>query len=280
MRILFYSLFLAVLFLQSEESFAGKLSDLEKSATKSSESRNRSGSSSGSGSGSSSSGGGYSIGDQLFGYIIEGMVRITVRLVSWSVSYGGTASLRRFECESSEDQCSVTGDEDDKTYFYRKSGDTVLPMLKLNVSALSSGDISGYTGYAEAGYGPAAISYELHNLVEDGNHLAISNTLLHYRMTFGNRFSVGLAAGTARLEGNDHNSGTAFGFPVRLSFDNGKYTFEYYPVSYAFEGSALNVDQFTFSRNYDNVSALIGLKRYSTSEVEFSGVVGGIQFNF
>jgi len=274
---------IVALILSASLASAGTLDSLEESATKPQSSKQESSSSSSSDS-SSSSGGivGSIIGD-LIGRMIEAAIDAMAEAVTSAIARGGELSKKRFECSSIDDECAWRLDQEGNYYpnHFREPGDATLPMFKISASYLNAkDDIGGWMGYAEAGYGAFAISHEHNSLYEKEDSLHISNVLAHYRMTFSNDFSLGVAIGGGGLKGNGSHSGTVVAMPLRMKFGEGKYAFEYYPVSYGFGGLNLSSNQLTFSRHFNRYAVNIGWKSYATDEVSIEGPFAGVQFTY
>ena len=276
---------------------AGQLDNLESEATKSS-SKSKSSSSKNSSSSNSS------FTDELEAEVAAGIagfiVEATVKIVGYSamaVVAGGIISNERYirslpepidnnepdpeNKENSKEEINKEIDtEIDTEGFYRAKGDPILPMLRISAHWLDSGnDVSAQLNRIEAGYSFFGISYSQNILKEDGDQLKLSNTLIHYRMSFSNDFSWDLAYGRGKMNGNQEHDGSVFAMPMRYRF-NSDWHFEYYPVWSSYKGGSLAEHQFSFNYHYKYIGATLGYKTWSAGDTSIDGLFTGLYLSF
>jgi len=243
---------------------AGQLDNLETEATKSS-SKSKSKSSSSSSS-SSSDDSNSSLSDELGYEITTGIAEVMVGAI---VAVGGMSNERYMRSQPEEEET-----------LYREIGDPILPMLRISAHWLDSGnDVSAQLNRIEAGYGFFGISYSQNTLKEDGDQLKLSNTLIHYRMTFANDFSWDLAYGRGKMNGNQEHDGSVFAMPMRFRF-NPDWHFEYYPVWSSYKGGSLAEHQFSFNYHYKYIGATLGYKTWSAGDTSIDGLFTGLYLSF
>lgn len=296
-----YLLISLILSLASTQVYAGKLNELESASTNS---KSRSSSSSSSSNSSSSSGG---IAEALIGALAEVMVKVIVEVSTQAISagvttmaYAGESSLHRYErTKAKKTNFSASASEagygeirhddlydeeledlDYENSLFRKEGDPILPTIRLSSQWLSaSGDINAQLYRAEAGYGFIGVSFSQNNLQENGDSLALSNALVHYRMSFGNNFSWDLAFGSGKMNGNQKHSGSVFAMPMRYRY-NKDWHFEYYPVWTDYKNGSLAEHQFSFNYHYKHLGATLGYKTWSAGSTSVDGVFTGLYLSF
>jgi len=272
---------------------AGQLDNLETEATKSS---SKSKSKSRSSSSSSSSNNSTSFSDELEAEIAAGIAEVivvaTVKIIGYSalaVVAGGAASNERYirshpevsDNNAPDDKSSEKNNTNDSSKsFFRTQGDPILPMLRISAHWLDSGnDVSAQLNRIEAGYSFFGISYSQNTLKEDGDQLKLSNTLIHYRMTFANDFSWDLAYGRGKMNGNQEHDGSVFAMPMRFRF-NPDWHFEYYPVWSSYKGGSLAEHQFSFNYHYKYIGATLGYKTWSAGDTSIDGLFTGLYLSF
>ena len=280
---------------------AGQLDDLESEATNSSSKSSSSGTSKSS---SKSSGSSNGLGGHIAAGVAEILVETTVSIVGYSMmkmaDAGGHSNERYLKYEpeliSSNDLQEVSLDEVsldevsldevnlDEGYrqesLFRAKGDPILPMLRLSTHKLySKNNIDAQLNRLEAGYGFFGVSHSQNILNEDGDHLKLSNTLIHYRMSFGNNFSWDLAYGRGKMNGNQSHDGSVFAMPIRARF-NPDWHFEYYPVWSSYKGGSLAEHQFSFNYHYKYVGATVGYKTWSAGTTSINGFFAGVYLSF
>lgn len=259
-------------------SQAGKLSDLETSASKP---KKRGTSSSSSSSGSSKSGSGSAIGDKLAEGIAELIFRVTFKIAETGITVlgkGGENSVNRYAKSAPVLIQSEEGERE--VGLFRKLGDPILPTLKLSSQWLDSSDnITAQLNRIEGGYGLIGFSYSENTLNEDGDELTLSNTLVHYRMSLGNNLSWDLAYGRGRMNGNQSNEGDVFAMPIRLRL-NPDWHFEYYPVWSSYNGGSLSEHQFSMNYHYKYVGVSAGYKKWSAGLTTVDGIFAGLYLAF
>ena len=267
---------------------AGQLDNLETEATKSS-SKSKSSSSKTSSNNSSSSN--SSFGDELEAEIAAGIagfiVEATVKVVGYSamaVVAGAVISneryIRSLPDPIDNNELSPEDKEIDTESFYRAKGDPILPMLRISAHWLDSGnDVSAQLNRIEAGYSFFGISYSQNILKEDGDQLKLSNTLIHYRMSFSNDFSWDLAYGRGKMNGNQEHDGSVFAMPMRYRF-HPDWHFEYYPVWSSYKGGSLAEHQFSFNYHYKYIGATLGYKTWSAGDTSIDGLFTGLYLSF
>lgn len=277
---------------------AGQLDNLENEATKSS-SKSKSSSSKNSSKNSSynTSSSNSSFSDELEDEIAAGIagfiVEATVKIVGYSamaVVAGGVVSNERYIRSQPEptdnNELHPENKERDKDKeidtegFYRTKGDPILPMLRISSHWLhSDNDINAQLHRIEAGYSFFGISYSQNILNEDGDQLKLSNTLIHYRMSFANDFSWDLAYGRGKMNGNQDHDGSVFAMPMRYRF-HPDWHFEYYPVWSSYKGGSLAEHQFSFNYHYKYIGATLGYKTWSAGDTSIDGLFTGINLSF
>ena len=284
---------------------AGTLDDLERDATKP-KSKSSGSSSSSSGSYSSSSGS-YSSGSDddnslqadLAAGIAELMFRITAEVVGFgltAMAQGGEDSVQRYarsELLDSNDRDVSNGvvpaasglDAADNVAgfgpsLFRKQGDPILPSVRVTSQWLSGSDnISAQLNRFEGGYGLLGFSYSRNTLDEQGDELTLENTLVHYRMSFGNDVSWDLAYGRGKMNGNQSHNGDVFAMPIRYRM-NPDWHFEYYPVWSSYNGGSLSEHSFSFNYHYKYMGLSVGHKRWSAGPTTVSGLFTGLYLVF
>ena len=276
---------------------AGQLDNLETEATKSSSKSKSKSKSSSSKNGSSSD---SSFSDELEAEIAAGIAEVivvaTVKIIGYSalaVVAGGAASNERYirsqpeisdnnalNDKNSEKNSEKNNENDSSKSFFRAQGDPILPMLRISAHWLDSGnDVSAQLNRIEAGYSFFGISYSQNTLKEDGDQLKLSNTLIHYRMTFANDFSWDLAYGRGKMNGNQEHDGSVFAMPMRYRF-NPDWHFEYYPVWSSYKGGSLAEHQFSFNYHYKYIGATLGYKTWSAGDTSIDGLFTGLYLSF
>jgi len=271
-------------------AYAGKLDNLERESTKSSSKSKKSSSSSNSTSGKTSLG--DDIQSEIAAGIAEILIEATVNVVGFSaiaVAAGGAMSYdryMRFEPKVIDDsQLDYENDEEDdksKVFqdLFRTTGDPLVPMLRASSQWLySSNDINAQLNRIEAGYGFLGISYSQNILNENGDELTLANTLIHYRMSFGNDFSWDFAYGRGKMNGKQKHDGSVFAMPIRLRF-HPDWHFEYYPVWSSYNGGSLSEHQFSFNYHYKYIGANFGYKTWSAGTASVDGFFTGLYLSF
>jgi hypothetical protein len=279
---------------------AGTLDNLESDATK--PKPKSSGSSSSSSSSSSRSSGSYSnrsdqgggLGADLAAGIAKFVFRVTAEVVGFGVTAmakGGENSVVRYEHSNSalldsenllmpEGYNLVERDLYVPTPLFRKKGDPILPSVRLTSHWLQgSGNVNAMLNRVEAGYGLIGLSYSRNTLDEQGDTLTLENTLVHYRMSFGNDLSWDLAYGRGKMNGNQSHDGDVFAMPIRYRI-NPAWHFEYYPVWSSYNGGSLSEHQFSFNYHYKYTGVSIGHKRWSAGLTTVSGLFAGLYLSF
>ena len=275
---------------------AGTLDDLERDATKpkSKSSGSSSSSSSSSGSYSSRSDGDGGIGADLAAGIAELVFKVTVEVVGFGITAmakGGENSASRYEHSNSgflasedfplPDVNNLTDrDLQISAPLFRKEGDPILPSVRLTSQWLQGSDnVSAQLNRFEAGYGLIGLSYSRNTLDEQGDTLTLENTLVHYRMSFGNDLSWDLAYGRGKMNGNQSHDGDVFAMPIRYRI-NPAWHFEYYPIWSSYNGGSLSEHQFSFNYHYKYTGVSIGHKRWSAGPTTVSGLFAGLYLSF
>lgn len=262
----------------SSFSQAGKLDDLESSASK----PKKRGSTSSSSSSTSGSGSGSAIGDALAEGMAEIILRTTFKIAEVTMtvlSKGGEQSMNRY----GRSQPVIIKDElgEREGGLFRKQGDPILPTLKLSSQWLdSSDDITAQLNRIEGGYGLIGFSYSENTLKEEGDELTLSNALVHYRMSLGNNISWDLAYGRGRMNGNQSHEGDVFAMPIRVRFIGSDWHFEYYPVWSSYNGGSLSEHQFSMNYQYKYLGVSAGYKKWSAGVTTVDGVFGGVYLAF
>lgn len=276
---------------------AGKLNDLESASTTSNSRSSSSSNNSTRHSSSSSSSRSGGIGEAIVGALAEVMVRVIVEVSTQAISagvttmaYAGENSLQRyqrtkakktnFSAPNSEAEYDEFQELEYENSLFRKEGDPILPTIRLSSQWLSaSGDINAQLYRAEAGYGLIGVSFSQNNLQERGDTLALSNALIHYRMSFGNNFSWDLAFGSGKMNGNQQHNGSVFAMPMRYRY-NKDWHFEYYPVWTDYKNGSLAEHQFSFNYHYKHLGATLGYKTWSAGSTSVDGVFTGLYLSF
>jgi hypothetical protein len=224
--------------------------------------------------------------------VAEVVVKVTIMLVGSipvAVLAGGAFSHERYS-KSKPEPIETNDLEPDDTKkpkngnfqkeLYRVAGDPILPMFRASAQWLNSGsDINAQLNRIEAGYSFLGMSYSQNILNENGDQLKLSNTLIHYRMTFHNNFSWDLAYGRGKMNGNQKHDGSVFAMPMRLRF-NPNWHFEYYPVWSSYKGGSLAEHQFSFNYHYKHIGTTLGYKTWSAGKTSIDGLFGGIYLSF
>ncbi len=263
---------LASMLVVAASTQAGTLDDLEAEATKPSK---RSGSSSNNNSSSNSrdSSSGNGLSDQLAAGFAEIIVEISFKLAEAGLTVlakGGESSVYRYA-----NKTKVSTDS-----LYRQKGDAILPTVKIATQFLSASDgITAQLNRVEAGFALLGFSYSENKLKESGDALTLSNTLIHYRMSFGNDISWDLAYGRGRMNGNQVHTGDVFAMPIRLRL-NPAWHFEYYPVWSSYKGGSLSEHQFSLNYQYKHYGITAGYKRWSAGLTSVDGLFGGLYLSF
>ena len=128
---------------------------------------------------------------------------------------GGRASFWRAECSHKEEGIVC-----------RQNGEPLLPILKADICyQWLQSNISAIDGRAEVGYGPFGFSYrgtrfrEIERNAEEENSTDTMNLQeFHalYRISGTNKLEVDLGLGMLTLEGNETNSGFCFTMPIKI----------------------------------------------------------------
>ena len=174
--------------------------------------------------------------------------------------------------------------EDEEGWFqdklFRTNGDPILSSIKFTSQWLGATDnITAQLNRIEAGYGFFGLSYSENTLDENGDKLTLSNTLMHYRMSFGNHFSWDLAYGRGKMNGNQSHKGDVFAMPVRFRMDP-NWHFEYYPIWSSYNGGSLFEHQFSLNYQYQYIGVTAGFKKWSAGPTKVSGLFTGIYLVF
>jgi hypothetical protein len=238
---------------------AGTLDDLESESTKSKSRSSSSNSSSSpttySSNSSSNSSSGNSLTNAVGGLLAEIIVK-AIGLGITTMAHAGENSL------------------------FRAKGDPILPTVRISSQWLyGNDDINAQLYRAEIGYGFFGVSFSQNDLQESGDTLSVSNTLLHYRMSFGNDFSWDLAFGRGKMNGNQKHDGSVFAMPMRYRY-NRDWHFEYYPVWSSYEGGSLAEHQFSFNYHYQHIGATLGYKTWSSGATAVDGLFTGLYLSF
>ena len=160
------------------------------------------------------------------------------------------------------------------------AGDPILPMFRASAQWLNTGsDINAQLNRIEVGYSFLGMSYSQNILNENGDQLKLSNTLIHYRMSFHNNFSWDLAYGRGKMNGNQEHDGSVFAMPMRLRF-NPNWHFEYYPVWSSYKGGSLAEHQFSFNYHYKHLGTTLGYKTWSAGNASVDGLFAGVYLSF
>lgn len=276
---------------------AGTLDDLERDAT------TPKAKSSGGSSGASQSSGSYSRGSdepsdfesQLAAGMAELVIRITAEVVGFGLSamaQGGENSVQRYAHANADARQTpaplpiASGlDASDAAlhvpeFLFRKQGDPILPTVRLTSQWVSGSDnVTAQLNRIEGGYGLLGFSYSRNQLDEQGDKLTLENTLVHYRMSFGNDLSWDLAYGRGKMNGNQSHNGDVFAMPIRYRMKP-DWHFEYYPVWSSYNGGSLSEHQFSFNYHYKFMGISIGHKRWSAGPTTVSGVFTGLYLSF
>lgn len=286
-----------ILTLLTSTAQAGKLDDLESESTKSSSSSSSKSSSSSSYSSSNSSD--SSSSNSLSGAVGELLAEIIVQAVGLGIktmAHAGENSVYRYEhhkpAEEQEqikqklmqaisyEEIKKLKEREYQNSLYRSKGDPILPTVRLSSQWLYADEnINAQLYRAEIGYGFFGMSFSQNNLQESGDTLSISNTLVHYRMSFGNNFSWDLAFGRGKMNGNQKHDGSVFAMPIRYRY-NRDWHFEYYPVWSSYEGGSLAEHQFSFNYHYQHMGATVGYKTWSAGTTTVDGLFTGLYLSF
>jgi hypothetical protein len=278
---------------------AGTLDDLESESTKS---KSRSSSSSSSSStttyssnSSSNSSSGNSLTNAVGGLLAEIIVK-AIGLGITTMAHAGENSLHRYDHNKPETNDQKIKQElrqainqqemrklEEREYqnsLFRAKGDPILPTVRISSQWLyGNDDINAQLYRAEIGYGFFGVSFSQNDLQESGDTLSVSNTLLHYRMSFGNDFSWDLAFGRGKMNGNQKHDGSVFAMPMRYRY-NRDWHFEYYPVWSSYEGGSLAEHQFSFNYHYQHIGATLGYKTWSSGATAVDGLFTGLYLSF
>jgi hypothetical protein len=262
---------LASIFVVAVSTQAGTLDDLEAEATK--PSKRSSSSSNNNSSSNSRESSGNALTDQLAAGFAEMIVEVTFKLAEVGLTVlaeGGESSVHRYANKTHTSTDSL----------YRQKGDAILPTVKIASQFLTASDgITAQLNRVEAGFALLGFSYSENKLKESGDALTLSNTLLHYRMSFGNDISWDLAYGRGRMNGNQVHTGDVFAMPIRLRL-NPAWHFEYYPVWSSYNGGSLSEHQFSVNYQYQHYGITAGYKRWSAGVASVDGVFGGLYLSF
>jgi len=273
---------------------AGQLNNLETEALKSSSKSKRS--SNKSSNKSARNDRDLSLGEEIKKEIAYGVAEIVVKAtimlvgsIPIAVIGGGALSHERYS--KSEPEPIETGNQeaddgkksktdDIELDFYRVAGDPILPMFRASAQWLNTGsDINAQLNRIEVGYSFLGMSYSQNILNENGDQLKLSNTLIHYRMSFHNNFSWDLAYGRGKMNGNQKHDGSVFAMPMRLRF-NPNWHFEYYPVWSSYKGGSLAEHQFSFNYHYKHLGTTLGYKTWSAGNASVDGLFAGVYLSF
>ena len=245
-------------------AYAGTLDNLERESTKSASTSKKSSSSSKSES--------TSLGDDIAGRIVAGIGEAIAK----AVVAGGAMSHDRYM----QTEPKIIDDSEALQNLYRTTGDPLVPMLRASSQWLySSNNINAQLNRIEAGYGFFGISYSQNKLNEDGDELTLANTLIHYRMSFGNNFSWDFAYGRGKMNGNQNHDGSVFAMPMRFRLKP-DWHLEYYPVWSSYKGGSLAEHQFSVNYHYKYLGATVGYKTWSAGTASVDGLFTGLYLSF
>lgn len=227
------------------------------------------------------------LGEEIKKEISVGILKATGMLVGsipLAVLGGGALSHERYSKSQPEpielDDSKKSKNKNYQKKLFRIAGDPILPMFRASAQWLHSGtDINAQLNRIELSYSFLGMSYSQNILNENGDQLKLSNTLIHYRMTFHNNFSWDLAYGRGKMSGNQKHDGSVFAMPIRLRFSP-SWHFEYYPVWSSYKGESLAEHQFSFNYHYKYIGATLGYKTWSAGDTSIDGLFTGLYLSF
>jgi hypothetical protein len=203
------------------------------------------------------------------------VINLTAKAVG-VLAKGGGNSVERYQ----QTQNVSAENENGEPSLFRKKGDPILPTLRFSSQWLNgSGNVSGQLNRVEAGFGFIGISRSQNRLTEPNDKLTIKQTLMHYRMSFGNNLSWDLAFGKGSMKGNKHHSGNVFAMPIRLRLGQSIHV-EYYPVWSNFGGSRLSEHQLSVNWQKENIGLSTGFKTLKAGNTSVNGLFAGVYVNF
>ncbi|EAT11317.1 hypothetical protein HF888_14150 [Bermanella marisrubri] len=264
-------------------SQAGTLDDLERNGTQA-QSKNTSSSSQSTSKKASTDSHSSAISEA----IAEIVFKTTIKLAEYSVdilSVGGSHSMQRYRqsepvYSTNDDNEASAASDSASNSFFRQVGDPILPALKLSTQFFdSTDDIYAQLNRVELGYGSLGVSYSQNILNEQDDELSLENTLLHYRMSFGNNFSWDLAYGRGKMNGNQSHKGDVFAMPIRLRVNHYLHA-EFYPIWSSYNGGSISERQFSLNYHYQYVGITLGYKKWSAGPTTIDGFFSGLYVSF
>jgi hypothetical protein len=188
----------AVVFCFSVNSYAGKLDDFEKDATKKKDDKETKEKKD------------TSVCDEIFSAVAGFFVEIFV------AGDGSSKKAGSSQTDAGVSPTSGPGDEDKEV---REKGDPIRPFARVDASYQHmSSRLKAQDYFVELGYDPIALSGRFTHYMEtdpDDSMDAIEVFLL-YRMEFVKKFEVDLGIGDMLLDGESSHSGISFTVPVKF----------------------------------------------------------------
>jgi hypothetical protein len=221
----------AVVFCLSANSYAGKLDDFEKDATKKKDDKETKKTKD------------TSVCDEILSAVVGSFIDI---FVSGSSDKSG-------EKNRTDTAVSASGSPVDEDKEVRKNGDPIRPYARVDASYQHlSSNLKAQDYFAEFGYEPVALSGRFTHYMESDPDDSMNATeiFLLYRMEFVNKFEVDLGIGDMLLDGESSHSGISFTVPLK-----------YKPVDYVwleFRPAIADING-NFMQDYD-LSAHAGLR--------------------
>ncbi len=168
----------------------------------------------------------------------------------------------------------------DKSEYFRKKGDPLLPMVRLNTQFLSgSQDTTAHISRLEGGFGFLGFSHTQSHLYQGDKTLSTQYTLVHYRMSYGNDMSWDFAIGEGLMSGNQDYSGSVFAMPIRIRYSPSIH-FEYYPVWSSYNGGAMSEHQLAIHWQKQFFGMSFGVKNWVSDLNEINGAFFGLSASY
>jgi hypothetical protein len=164
----------------------------------------------------------------------------------------------------------------------RRPNEPVIPFIRMDTSYLvSSGGVEAPSARVQAGFGPAAIEYELIRFKEDktGDRLDIRRVYGLYRMSFGRNVEIDLGIGSLTLEGAAKTTEMVYTVPI-LIYPTDRWGVEFRPAWAQFEGSTLKDYDLGVFLNWKGGSLKAGYRWLMTDNQDLSGPYIGMAFRY
>jgi hypothetical protein len=164
----------------------------------------------------------------------------------------------------------------------RKPSEPLIPFFRLDTSyQVCRGDIEAPSARVQAGFGPAAIEYELIHFKEDrtGDRMDLSRVCGLYRMSFEKTVEIDMGVGGLTLEGDSRRTAMVFTLPI-LIYPKERWGVEFRPAWADFEGSTLEDYDLGVFLNWKAGSLKAGYRWLISNHEDLSGPYIGMAFRY